>query len=108
MLAVLLMVLHLLALALMLAGSGFAAVTPAQLGLAAIAALCMVLGHLFLIRAGRSGPAALVAPFQYSQIIWACILGLLLFNTPIEAHVLIGAGIIILSGWLVLRKENQT
>lgn len=108
MIAVLLMVLHLLALALMLAGSGFAAVTLGQLGLAAIAALCMVLGHLFLIRAGRSGPAALVAPFQYSQIIWACILGLLLFNTPIEAHVLIGAGIIILSGWLVLRKENQT
>lgn len=103
MIVVLLAVLHLMALALMLAGGGFAAITLMQTGLAAMAALCMVLGHLFLIRAGRSGAAAIVAPFQYTQIIWACLFGLLLFNTPIEAHVLAGAGIIILSGWLVLK-----
>lgn len=104
MIAVLLVVLHLLALALTLGGGGFSPVTAGQIGLAGLAALCMVAGHVFLIRAGRCGPAALVAPFQYSQIIWACLFGLLLFNTPIEAHVLLGAGIIILSGWLVLRQ----
>lgn len=100
---VLLVVLNLMALVLTLAGGGFVPVTSQQFALAALAGLLMVLGHLFLIRAGRSSAVAIVAPFQYSQIIWACLFGLLVFNTPIEAHVLFGAGIIILSGWLVLR-----
>ncbi len=106
MIAVLLAVLNLLALGLTLAGGGFVAVSLAQLGLAALAGLLMALGHLFLIRAGRIGAASIVAPFQYSQIVWACIYGLVLFNTPIEPHLLLGAGIIVLSGWLVLRPGS--
>ena len=56
--------------------------------------------------AGRIGAASIVAPFQYTQIVWACIYGLVLFNTPIEPHLLLGAGIIVLSGWLVLRPGS--
>ncbi|MDR0808961.1 MAG: DMT family transporter [Gemmobacter sp.] len=106
MIAVLLAVLNLLALGLTLAGGGFVAVSPAQLGLAALAGFLTALGHLFLIRAGRIGAASIVAPFQYSQIIWACIYGLVLFNTPIEPHLLLGAAVIVLSGWLVLRPAG--
>ena len=103
---VLLLVLNVITLGLTLFGGGFEPATPQHFGLAALSALLMVLGHLFLIRAGRNGAAAIVAPFQYSQIIWACLLGLLVFNTPIEARVLVGAGIIILSGWMVLKQGD--
>ena len=37
-------------------------------------------GHLMLIRAFRRAPSAIVAPFHYSQMIWAVIFGLFLFD----------------------------
>lgn len=60
-------------------------------------------GHALLVRAFRVGEASVVAPFQYSQIIWGALYGVLVFSTPIEMHTLTGAVIIVLSGWLVLR-----
>ncbi len=101
--AVLLVMLNLLALALTLAGGGFAPVDLRQVLLAALAGLLMALGHWLLIRAGRAGAAAMVAPFQYTQIIWAGFWGLVLFGTPVSVPVAAGAAVIILSGWLVLR-----
>jgi S-adenosylmethionine uptake transporter len=44
-----------------------------------------------------------VAPFQYSQIIWGCLYGALLFAAPVDPSTIAGALIIILSGWLVLK-----
>jgi S-adenosylmethionine uptake transporter len=72
-------------------------------GLAIAGGALMLGGHALLVRAFRVGEASVVAPFQYSQIIWGCLYGVLLFATPVEAHTLVGAAIIILSGWLVLR-----
>lgn len=60
-------------------------------------------GHALLVRAFRVGEASVVAPFQYSQIIWGCLYGLLLFAAPIDPYTIAGAVIIILSGWLVLK-----
>lgn len=101
--AVLLLVLNLLALALTLVGGGFAPVGPGMVMLAALAGVLVAMGHWLLIRAGRAGAAAIVAPFQYTQIIWAGFWGLVLFGTPVSVPVAVGAAIIALSGWLVLR-----
>ncbi|HEV7434904.1 MAG TPA: DMT family transporter [Pseudorhizobium sp.] len=81
--------------------------TPFHLLLVCVGGLALLAGHALLVRAFRIGEASIVAPFQYSQIIWGCIYGLLLFAAPIETHTLVGAGIIILSGWLVLRKSAE-
>lgn len=67
------------------------------------AGILLLAGHGLLIRAFRIGEASVVAPFQYSQIIWGCLYGALLFAAPIEIHTLAGAAIIIVSGWLVIR-----
>lgn len=101
--AVLLAMLNLLALALTLLGEGFAAVGLRQILVAALAGLLVAAGHWLLIRAGRAGAASIVAPFQYTQIIWAGFWGLVLFGTPVSGPVALGAAIIVLSGWLVLR-----
>jgi S-adenosylmethionine uptake transporter len=75
----------------------------ADLLLGAVGGAMMLGGHALLVRAFRVGEACVVAPFQYSQIIWGCLYGLILFATPVEMHTLAGAAIIIVSGWLVLK-----
>ena len=72
-------------------------------GYAVAGGVLMIVGNALLVRAFRVGEASVVAPFQYSQIIWGCLYGTFLFSTPVEMHTLMGAAIIIFSGWLVLQ-----
>lgn len=71
--------------------------------IAVIAGTLGLAGHALLVRAFRVGEASVVAPFQYSQIIWGCLYGALLFAAPIDPYTIVGAVIIIISGLLVLR-----
>jgi len=82
---------------------GVSAVRPVEGVLMAAGGVLLLAGHGLLIRAFRIAEASVIAPFQYSQIIWGCLYGTLLFAAPIEIHTLAGAIIIIVSGWLVLR-----
>lgn len=66
-----------------------------------------VAGQSLLIYAYRNAPAQYIAPFQYSQMLWAVILGMLFFNETPELNVLIGAAIIIGSGILIVLRELQ-
>ena len=59
--------------------------------------------HALLVRAFRIGDASVVAAFQYSQIVWGCLYGAVLFGAPIETYTIVGGVIIIFSGWLVLK-----
>ncbi|MDB9892714.1 ATP-binding cassette domain-containing protein [Amylibacter sp.] len=54
----------------------------------------------------REGEAAIVAPMQYSQIIWASIFGYFLFDEKISTSVIAGATIIILSGLYIVVRES--
>ncbi|PLU29754.1 DMT family transporter [Sinorhizobium medicae] len=99
----LLVVLAAVALAVASAGGGLARVGSGDLLIAFLAGLFMLGGHLLLVRAFRTGDASVVAPFQYSQIIWGCLFGALFFAAPVELHTVAGALVIVLSGWLVLK-----
>ncbi len=85
------------------AQGGFMPLTAHDWLLAVAGGVLLFGGHILLVRAFRMGDASVIAPFPYSQIIWGCLYGLLIFNNPIEPFTLIGAVIIIFSGWLVLR-----
>jgi drug/metabolite transporter (DMT)-like permease len=66
------------------------------------------LGALCHITAYRSGSAVVVAPMQYSQILWAVLYGAAFFGETPDWSTAIGAGIIILSGiYVVFREERQ-
>ncbi|PST18815.1 EamA/RhaT family transporter [Mesorhizobium plurifarium] len=99
----LLVVLAAVALAVSPVGGGLAPVGPGDLLIAFLAGLFMLAGHLLLVRAFRTGDASVVAPFQYSQIVWGCLYGALFFAAPVELHTVAGALVIVLSGWLVLK-----
>lgn len=75
-------------------------------GVVVISALGFTAG-LVLIAAYRNGDAAIVAPMQYSQIIWASIFGYFLFGEEVERATVIGAGIIILSGLYIVFRETR-
>ncbi len=78
-----------------------------HLGLVGIISLLGFVAGLFLIAAYRNGEAAIVAPMQYSQIIWASIFGYVLFSERIDRQTLIGAAIIIASGLYIVLRESR-
>ncbi len=62
---------------------------------------------LLLIVAYRHGDAAIVAPMQYSQILWATGFGIFLFDEKPDGTTLAGAAIIIASGLYIVFRESR-
>lgn len=79
----------------------------AHLGATAVISILGFIAGLLLIAAYRNGDAAIVAPMQYSQIIWATFYGYLLFEEGVDRVTLIGAGIIIASGIYIVVRETR-
>ena len=63
-------------------------------------------GQTLLIAALLRAAASLVAPFSYSQMLWATLVGLFVFNTVPDAVTWTGAAIIIASGLYTLHRES--
>ena len=64
-------------------------------------------GHYLMIAAHRLAPAAVLAPFVYTEIVWAIALGLLVFGDLPTRWTLVGCAIIIASGLYLLHRERQ-
>ncbi|WP_417272844.1 DMT family transporter [Celeribacter halophilus] len=64
-------------------------------------------GGVILIFAYRASEAAIVAPMQYSQIIWATIFGYFIFGEKVDLPTVVGASIIILSGLYIVFRESR-
>lgn len=73
-------------------------------GMAGIAILGFI-ATFCLVAAYRKGEAAIVAPMQYSQILWATVFGTWLFNEHVTQPVLIGSGLVIISGLYIVARE---
>ncbi|WBU60455.1 DMT family transporter [Paracoccus albus] len=86
------------------------AYAPMQLSHLAMAGMIAVLGlcgGFLSILAYRAGEAAIVAPMQYSQIIWATIYGWFIFGEGLDRPTIIGAGVIITSGLYIVWRESS-
>ena len=64
-------------------------------------------GHFLLILAHRHAPASVLAPFIYTQIVWATTLGYLVFADVPNHWTLAGAAIVIASGLYLLYRERK-
>lgn len=78
----------------------------ADLGTVSLMGLLAVSGQTLMIIAYRSAPAGVVAPFQYSQILWAVPYSIILFGETPDAFVWTGTSIIVASGLFILWREN--
>ena len=72
--------------------------------LVAMAGLALA-GHVLLTRAFSMAPVGVIAPFEYSAIVWAALIGFLVWGDVPADHVYLGAAIIVLSGVYVVRRE---
>jgi drug/metabolite transporter (DMT)-like permease len=83
------------------------AVRVEDLGLFFGIALFGTVGMTLITQAFRFAPAAVVAPFDYSALLWATVLGWLIWGEIPDLVTYIGAGIIIISGLLIVLRERQ-
>jgi drug/metabolite transporter (DMT)-like permease len=90
-----------------LAGSAFHWVTPDPMTLAVLVAGGLIggVGQLFLTEAIRVAPVGVVAPFDYSQLIWATILGFLIWGELPRPATIAGALVVAASGIYILHRE---
>ncbi|MBI1206952.1 MAG: EamA family transporter [Azospirillum sp.] len=81
---------------------------PSWQGLAVMIAAggLYTLGQLLLIMAFTSAPAGLLAPFHYSQMVWAVLIGWICFGTLPDAWTWTGAALIIASGLYAWHRER--
>ena len=78
-----------------------------HLGMNAVVSLCAFVAGLLMIAAYRKADAAIVAPMQYSQLLWAAFYGALLFGEDIDAVTWTGGAVIIASGLLGLLPHTE-
>ena len=80
--------------------------TPVLAGLIGIGVLGGI-AHLLLTESYRLAPASVVAPFDYTAILWAFILGYVLFGEVPVPLVFVGAAIVTAAGLFVIFRERQ-
>lgn len=81
--------------------------TPVDLGLFLFMGLVGTLGMSLITQGYRFAPAAVIAPFDYSALLWAVILGWLIWNDVPGPHVWLGSSILIASGLYILHRETR-
>nr|WP_294847287.1 DMT family transporter [uncultured Sphingomonas sp.] len=80
---------------------------PATWTIIFVLSLAGGLAQLTLTAALRFAPVALVMPMDYTSLIWASLLGVLLFQQMPSHWTWIGAPIVIGSGLVILRREHR-
>ena len=65
------------------------------------------LAHILLTESYRLAPASVVAPFDYTSMLWAFVLGYVFFRELPTVYVFVGAAIIAAAGLFVIWRERQ-
>ncbi len=86
---------------------GWTPLSGRGLVLLALAAVLLLIGYQCVIMALRSGDISAVAPFRYSALLWAMLLGYLVFGDVPDTMMMTGASIIVLSGLYAFYREHQ-
>lgn len=67
----------------------------------------IVAGYLLSVMSVRVGEMGYIAPFRYTGLLWALLLGLLVFGDWPEAITLVGAGIVVATGLYTYARERR-
>ena len=89
------------------ASPNLAAPDPGSLGMLAGASVLVVAGYLTAVQAMRHGDISVVAPFRYTVVVWAIIVGFLVWGEVPDWPMLIGTAIIIATGVYTLYRERK-
>ncbi len=85
---------------------GWTPMTSGEVGALACAAMLLLVGYQFIILAMRSGDISFIAPFRYTALLWAILLGYLVFGDVPDKAMIAGAAIVVGSGLYALYRER--
>ncbi len=68
---------------------------------------CASLGQFLAVHAYKAGEASVVTPFDYSQILWATVIGLIVFGEVPDLWTGVGAAVIVGSALYILHRETR-
>jgi drug/metabolite transporter (DMT)-like permease len=85
--------------------AGWAPLGIADIGLFLASALLVALAQGLMIESFRLGEVALVAPFKYTSLVWAVLLGLLVWGDLPDAWTWIGSALVVGSGLYIWHRE---
>lgn len=77
-----------------------------EVGMLAVAAGLLLVGYQFIILAMRTGDISFIAPFRYTALLWAIVLGFFIFGDVPDLPMTIGSSIIVASGLYMLYRER--
>ena len=73
-----------------------------------LGAICFgTAGYWVITQASRTGEVSVVSPFRYSRLIFAIVIGLVVFGEPADVMTLCGAAVIIGSGLFSFARERN-
>ena len=88
------------------ASFGWVPPTPRDFLLLALLGIVATLAHVAVNRSLKAAPASVIMPYQYSQIIWAVILGYAIFGDWPDPMMLVGSALIIGAGLFIFWREQ--
>ena len=63
--------------------------------------------HYMIIEAHRWAQASVIAPFRYTVLVWACVLGFVIWGDVPDIWLLGGAALVVGSGLYILYRETR-
>ncbi len=85
---------------------GWTPLTIEEILLLVVGAVLLLIGYQFIIMAMRIGDISFIAPFRYTALLWAIVIGVIVFGDFPDAPMIVGASIIIGSGLYTLYRER--
>jgi drug/metabolite transporter (DMT)-like permease len=85
---------------------GWSPMSGRTFALLIVAGVLLPIGYNCIIMALRVGDISAVAPFRYTALVWAIVIGYLVFGEVPDAMMLIGAFVIVSSGLYALYRER--
>ncbi|GGA92745.1 membrane protein [Brucella endophytica] len=77
-----------------------------EIGFLMVASILLLIGYHFVILAMRTGEISFVAPFRYTSLLWAILLGFVIFGDIPDLPMIVGSVIVVLSGIYMLYRES--
>jgi len=90
----------------MLGLPGWVSPSPAQWGLIAVLSMTGVVAQLLLLQALKVATAATLQPFNYSLLVFATLIGLLVFGELPDTWTVVGACLVIAGGMYAIKAKG--
>jgi len=81
--------------------------TVEEIGWLSLSALLATTGHFTLTKAFAAAPITVTQPLSFLQLVWATVIGVMLFGEPIDPFVVLGSLIVVSAVTYISQREIQ-